>query len=106
MKKTIYVPLKGAILPVLVSRRKFLLSVFLVMLTCFNINSNAQNTKLVEGAPNTRFGEGALPNNNGSDNTAIGYFVMNHNTTGHHNTGTGAYSMANNTTGYFNPDCS
>jgi hypothetical protein len=93
MKKKINALLTAIINVVPVNTKKLLTALFCTTLTCCAINSNAQNTRL---------GTGALPSNSGSNNTAIGYFSINHNTTGSSNTAIGSYSLTNNTTGVYN----
>ena len=51
---------------------------------------------------NTSLGEGALPADNGANNTALGYFSMNQNTEGFENTAVGSLSLSSNTTGRAN----
>jgi hypothetical protein len=53
-------------------------------------------------AQNTRFGTNALPNNTGTNNTAIGLSSMFSDTSGNSNTAIGHYSLQSNTIGYDN----
>jgi trimeric autotransporter adhesin len=51
---------------------------------------------------NTAYGQNALPNNSGSNNSAFGFNALRDNNGGSFNTGVGANSLANNTTGDYN----
>jgi hypothetical protein len=75
-----------------------------VTLVCFALSPQARAT-CREGClfnGNTALGDGALVNNTGFYDTAIGFTALQFNTTGSYNTATGASALVNNTTGSYN----
>lgn len=108
--------------------KKLMAVLSLAILTCYAIDSKAQNTKLgtsalasvttgihntalgyksmfsnTTGGYNTASGSNSLYSNiSGIGNTANGYSSLYRNTTGYKNTATGYQSLYSNTTGYWN----
>ena len=62
-----------------------------------SINGLSDGTTV--GTSNVGLGTGALYNNTGNLNTALGYVALNENTTGNYNTATGSESLKSNTIG-------
>lgn len=111
-------------------KKKILLVLYGLLLTCYTINSNAQNTKFGTGALannttgtansafgfnslnankigsyNTATGYLSLSVNNANGNTATGFVALRYNTSGANNTAYGANALQSNTEGQHNTAC-